>query len=76
MFPPSFGLIVSSLLIRFMRTTCSFNGYQKDVFMFSGGFRLVQTLFLKGDSPSTHGLDQWVLGLFSFEDRVRIGRRP
>jgi len=44
--------------------------------MFSGGLRLVQTLFLKGDSPSTHGLDQWVLGLFSFEDRVRIGRRP
>jgi len=34
----------------------------------------VQTL-LKGDNPSTHGLDQWVLGLFSFEDRVRIGRR-
>jgi len=29
--------------------------------MFSGGLRLVQTLFLKGDSPSTHGLDQWVL---------------
>jgi len=44
--------------------------------MFSGRLRLVQTLSLKGDSPSTHGLDQWVLGLFSFEDRVRIGRRP